>query len=192
MSADAKVATLLVAAGSAVGVVLWGSTLAVVGLLVVGTLVLAAPLVGMLSATVVSLGVVLAARRALRRHHRGRRAWAVAVAVAALAPAQLLATVLGAVVPDALDALPAQQRAAVAEPISAHRDCHAAWPATRITRLHVADDGMEVEFSCAWSILGWPRFDGWASCADGEWFVAGDAPRYAAACGPDAGAAAAG
>lgn len=182
--------TLVVVAGSAFGVALWASVLAVVGLLVVGTLVLAAPLVGILSSTVISLGVLVAARRGLRRHHRGRRAWAVAVALALLAPLQLAATVLGAVVPDALDALPAATRAAVAEPISAHRDCHAAWPATRVTKVQVASDGMEVEFSCAWSILGWPRFDGWASCADGEWFVAGDAPRYAAACGPEAGAAA--
>lgn len=183
--------TVVVAAGSAFGVVLWGSVLAVVALLVVGTLVLAAPLVGILSSTVVSLGVLVLARRALRRHHRGRRAWTVAAVVALLAPLQLAATVLGAVVPDALDALPAATRAAVAEPISAHRDCHAAWPATRVTKVQVTSDGMEVEFSCAWSILGWPRFDGWASCADGEWFVAGDTLRYAAACGP-AGAAAPG
>lgn len=85
----------------------------------------------------------------------------------------MILAVLGAVLPDALDRLPEQERRRVVGAVHGGATCGNDWPLTRVTHVAVHNDGGTVEWRCAWTILGKPAWSGHADCIDGKWIGTG-------------------
>lgn len=122
-------------------------------------------------ATLTAVGVLAVGIPSWRaRRHGGKRSILLSAVLLGATATLLVVTlaVLGVVVPDRIDNMQGNDRRIAESALSDAFGC-ADWPLTRVTAVTVREEGAAVHWSCAWTIVGWPRFSGTARCAEGQW-----------------------
>lgn len=76
--------------------------------------------------------------------------------------------VLGTALPDALSRLNQEEAATVRSALSGAPGC-TDWPLVRVSSAVIRRDANAVEWTCSWSIIGFPQFSGVTECMDGLW-----------------------